>query len=94
MAMMMTGRVLLVCALCVLWCGVGRCQEELLVSQSDAPGEIEGDRGQPQGSSGFKTPEPHAQGSEISVRDVQQKQDPSPLLLLLLVVAAAVVVAA
>ncbi|EAN81602.1 mucin-associated surface protein (MASP), putative, partial [Trypanosoma cruzi] len=23
MAMMMTGRVLLVCALCVLWCGVG-----------------------------------------------------------------------
>ncbi|PBJ74936.1 mucin-associated surface protein [Trypanosoma cruzi cruzi] len=79
MAMMMTGRVLLVCALCVLWCGVGRCQEELLVSQSDAPGEIEGDRGQPQGSSGFKTPEPHAQGSEISVRDVQQKQDPSPL---------------
>ncbi|PBJ68720.1 mucin-associated surface protein [Trypanosoma cruzi cruzi] len=29
MAMMMTGRVLLVCALCVLWCGVGgRCDEE------------------------------------------------------------------
>ncbi|PBJ68748.1 mucin-associated surface protein [Trypanosoma cruzi cruzi] len=29
MAMMMTGRVLLVCALCVLWCGTpgGRCQE-------------------------------------------------------------------
>ncbi|KAF8282062.1 Mucin-associated surface protein (MASP), subgroup S136 [Trypanosoma cruzi] len=28
MAMMMTGRVLLVCALCVLWCGVcGRCEE-------------------------------------------------------------------
>ncbi|KAF8288431.1 Mucin-associated surface protein (MASP), putative, partial [Trypanosoma cruzi] len=23
MAMMMTGRVLLVCALCVLWCGAG-----------------------------------------------------------------------
>ncbi|KAF8286827.1 Mucin-associated surface protein (MASP), subgroup S082 [Trypanosoma cruzi] len=30
MAMMMTGRVLLVCALCVLWCGVGgRCGEEV-----------------------------------------------------------------
>ncbi|ESS62683.1 mucin-associated surface protein (MASP) [Trypanosoma cruzi Dm28c] len=29
MAMMMTGRVLLVCALCVLWCGAGgRCDEE------------------------------------------------------------------
>ncbi|KAF5216425.1 Mucin-associated surface protein (MASP), subgroup S030 [Trypanosoma cruzi] len=29
MAMMMTGRVLLVCALCVLWCGAGgRCEEE------------------------------------------------------------------
>ncbi|EAN98634.1 Mucin-associated surface protein (MASP) [Trypanosoma cruzi] len=29
MAMMMTGRVLLVCALCVLWCGAGgRCAEE------------------------------------------------------------------
>ncbi|KAF5219262.1 Mucin-associated surface protein (MASP) subgroup S025 [Trypanosoma cruzi] len=30
MAMMMTGRVLLVCALCVLWCGTsgGRCDEE------------------------------------------------------------------
>ncbi|EAN99555.1 Mucin-associated surface protein (MASP) [Trypanosoma cruzi] len=29
MAMMMAGRVLLVCALCVLWCGAGgRCEEE------------------------------------------------------------------
>ncbi|KAF8278365.1 Mucin-associated surface protein (MASP), subgroup S002 [Trypanosoma cruzi] len=29
MAMMMTGRVLLVCALCVLWCGAsGRCDDE------------------------------------------------------------------
>ncbi|KAF8288523.1 Mucin-associated surface protein (MASP), subgroup S004 [Trypanosoma cruzi] len=32
MAMMMTGRVLLVCALCVLWCGAGgRCDEALPV---------------------------------------------------------------
>ncbi|EAN99820.1 Mucin-associated surface protein (MASP) [Trypanosoma cruzi] len=31
MAMMMTGRVLLVCALCVLWCGAGgRCEEEVV----------------------------------------------------------------
>ncbi|EAN96000.1 Mucin-associated surface protein (MASP) [Trypanosoma cruzi] len=78
MAMMMTGRVLLVCALCVLWCGAGRCQEALLVSQSEVPGAIEGDGGQPRGSSGFKMPESHAPGSEASVREVQQEQDPSP----------------
>ncbi|KAF5213873.1 Mucin-associated surface protein (MASP) subgroup S010 [Trypanosoma cruzi] len=80
MAMMMTGRVLLVCALCVLWCGAcgGRCQEVLLVSQSDVPGEIEGERGHSQGSSGFKTPDSHTPDSETSVRDVQQEQDPSP----------------
>ncbi|RNF00682.1 putative mucin-associated surface protein (MASP) [Trypanosoma cruzi] len=35
MAMMMTGRVLLVCALCVLWCGVcGRCDEDELPQAS------------------------------------------------------------
>ncbi|RNC52725.1 mucin-associated surface protein (MASP), partial [Trypanosoma cruzi] len=79
MAMMMTGRVLLVFALCVLWCGAGgRCQEVLLVSQSDVSGEIEGDRGHSQGSSGFKTPESHKPDSETPVRDVQQGQDPSP----------------
>ncbi|KAF8298343.1 Mucin-associated surface protein (MASP), putative, partial [Trypanosoma cruzi] len=35
MAMMMTGRVLLVCALCVLWCGAGGggCSEAPQVSQ-------------------------------------------------------------
>ncbi|KAF8303711.1 Mucin-associated surface protein (MASP), subgroup S037 [Trypanosoma cruzi] len=37
MAMMMTGRVLLVCALCVLWCGVGgRCDEDKAGSGIDA----------------------------------------------------------
>ncbi|EKF30334.1 mucin-associated surface protein (MASP), putative [Trypanosoma cruzi marinkellei] len=35
MAMMMTGRVLLVCALCVLWCGAGcRCEEDAIPSAS------------------------------------------------------------
>ncbi|ESS60192.1 mucin-associated surface protein (MASP) [Trypanosoma cruzi Dm28c] len=48
MAMMMTGRVLLVCALCVLWCGTsGRCddakQKELLDQRSVSPlgGEVQ-----------------------------------------------------
>ncbi|KAF8303508.1 Mucin-associated surface protein (MASP), subgroup S002 [Trypanosoma cruzi] len=37
MAMMMTGRVLLVCALCVLWCGAGgRCKGETAVLGSRA----------------------------------------------------------
>ncbi|EAN85310.1 Mucin-associated surface protein (MASP) [Trypanosoma cruzi] len=45
MAMMMTGRVLLVCALCVLWCsaGGGRCGEEIAkdpVGANDAPGNL------------------------------------------------------
>ncbi|ESS62023.1 mucin-associated surface protein (MASP) [Trypanosoma cruzi Dm28c] len=39
MAMMMTGRVLLVCALCVLWCGAcgGGCSETSQVSQDITP---------------------------------------------------------
>ncbi|EKG06672.1 mucin-associated surface protein (MASP), putative [Trypanosoma cruzi] len=40
MAMMMTGRVLLVCALCVLWCGAGgRCEgeAEVLGSRGELP---------------------------------------------------------
>ncbi|EAN94876.1 Mucin-associated surface protein (MASP) [Trypanosoma cruzi] len=41
---MMTGRVLLVCALCVLWCGAGgRCDEEIAkdpVGPSGAPGNL------------------------------------------------------
>ncbi|ESS63083.1 mucin-associated surface protein (MASP) [Trypanosoma cruzi Dm28c] len=39
MAMMMTGRVLLVCALCVLWCGAGgRCGEGLVESRAGVSG--------------------------------------------------------
>ncbi|RNC32883.1 mucin-associated surface protein (MASP), partial [Trypanosoma cruzi] len=38
MAMMMTGRVLLVCALCVLWCGAGgRCDEEKRAGLGSGP---------------------------------------------------------
>ncbi|EKF27298.1 mucin-associated surface protein (MASP), putative [Trypanosoma cruzi marinkellei] len=36
MAMMMTGRVLLVCALCVLWCGAGCLCEEMVTTTSDS----------------------------------------------------------
>ncbi|KAF8304278.1 Mucin-associated surface protein (MASP), subgroup S008 [Trypanosoma cruzi] len=37
MAMMMTGRVLLVCALCVLWCGAGcRCEDLVTISSEPA----------------------------------------------------------
>ncbi|EKF99896.1 mucin-associated surface protein (MASP), putative [Trypanosoma cruzi] len=40
MAMMMTGRVLLVCALCVLWCGAGgRCDE--VVVETPAGGAVD-----------------------------------------------------
>ncbi|PWV15915.1 Mucin-associated surface protein (MASP) [Trypanosoma cruzi] len=39
MAMMMTGRVLLVCALCVLWCGAGGiCEEQVKVVDGGARG--------------------------------------------------------
>ncbi|PBJ80559.1 mucin-associated surface protein [Trypanosoma cruzi cruzi] len=40
MAMVMTGRVLLVCALCVLWCGTsgGRCDEEKETTPANLPG--------------------------------------------------------
>ncbi|KAF8306632.1 hypothetical protein TcBrA4_0021890 [Trypanosoma cruzi] len=42
MAMMMTGRVLLVCALCVLWCVVGgRCDEVVVGSAGGAVDESE-----------------------------------------------------
>ncbi|RNC53962.1 mucin-associated surface protein (MASP), partial [Trypanosoma cruzi] len=37
MAMMMTGRVLLVCALCVLWCGAGGVCTDEVVPVDDAP---------------------------------------------------------
>ncbi|RNC41817.1 mucin-associated surface protein (MASP), partial [Trypanosoma cruzi] len=40
---MMTGRVLLVCALCVLWCGAGgRCDEEMEAAAGGAGGGIAG----------------------------------------------------
>ncbi|EKF28835.1 hypothetical protein MOQ_007403, partial [Trypanosoma cruzi marinkellei] len=42
MAMMMTGRVLLVCALCVLWCGAGGggCSETSSVPENGKPREV------------------------------------------------------
>ncbi|KAF8303869.1 Mucin-associated surface protein (MASP), subgroup S013 [Trypanosoma cruzi] len=48
MTMMMTGRVLLVCALCVLWCGTsgGRCDVEV-VPVGDSPANSESGSGAP-----------------------------------------------
>ncbi|EKF29375.1 mucin-associated surface protein (MASP), putative [Trypanosoma cruzi marinkellei] len=57
MAMMMTGRVLLVCALCVLWCGIagGRCDETTAGSGS-------GGGGTPTKSEQIETPPQGPQG--------------------------------
>ncbi|KAF8277368.1 Mucin-associated surface protein (MASP), subgroup S019 [Trypanosoma cruzi] len=58
MAMMMTGRVLLVCALCVLWCGAGgRCDEEETAgrgSGADLPLESKGFVTSPESSKGLQ----------------------------------------
>ncbi|KAF5218117.1 Mucin-associated surface protein (MASP) subgroup S030 [Trypanosoma cruzi] len=66
MAMMMTGRVLLVCALCVLWCGTpgGRCAEEkadeFLVTEPG--GSLSGGEGPPKQSKN-SSPVPGSLGS-------------------------------
>ncbi|KAF8286487.1 Mucin-associated surface protein (MASP), putative, partial [Trypanosoma cruzi] len=59
MAMMMTGRVLLVCALCVLWCGDGgRCDEGEGTAVSGigggSPPESKGVVKSPEGPQGLK----------------------------------------
>ncbi|KAF5216340.1 Mucin-associated surface protein (MASP) subgroup S017 [Trypanosoma cruzi] len=54
--MMMTGRVLLVCALCVLWCGGGGCAE------NDAETAALGSGGLPPKSTQLETPPQDSQG--------------------------------
>ncbi|KAF8303621.1 Mucin-associated surface protein (MASP), subgroup S002 [Trypanosoma cruzi] len=73
MAMMMTGRVLLVCGLCVLWCGVcgGLADEETAGSGSGA--EL------PLGSKGLKTSPQDPQGSQNRAPGGKENITPVPI---------------
>ncbi|EKG06848.1 mucin-associated surface protein (MASP), putative, partial [Trypanosoma cruzi] len=70
MAMMMTGRVLLVCALCVLWCGAGgRCDEGLVEIPAGGKGAL--------GSTGTSVPGPGVSVLRIDVPNVNQSKETS-----------------
>ncbi|EAN94914.1 Mucin-associated surface protein (MASP) [Trypanosoma cruzi] len=74
MAMMMTGRVLLVCALCVLWCGAGgRCDEERTAARGS------GDESLPE-SRGIGTPREETQELQVGspVIKVEVPRESSP----------------
>ncbi|EAN89889.1 Mucin-associated surface protein (MASP) [Trypanosoma cruzi] len=72
MAMMMTGRVLLVCALCVLWCGAGgRCDEE-------GPAVPAGGAGPPPGSKELGTLPQDTQELKVGSQDIKVKVPPAP----------------
>ncbi|PWV17672.1 Mucin-associated surface protein (MASP) [Trypanosoma cruzi] len=72
MAMMMTGRVLLVCALCVLWCSAGcRCdEEEDTALVGDLPANSESGSGGPEKDTDHTVPggaeNPSAQQSQLN----------------------------
>ncbi|KAF8292154.1 Mucin-associated surface protein (MASP), subgroup S080 [Trypanosoma cruzi] len=75
MALMMTGRVLLLCALCVLWCGAG-CgvfadQDEELSTESPGGRSSGGD---PLETKELENPVPHGADSEIQSPVVEQPQ--------------------
>ncbi|EAN87348.1 Mucin-associated surface protein (MASP) [Trypanosoma cruzi] len=70
MAMMMAGRVLLVCALCVLWCGVGgRCDEVADSGVAAGKGNGGSSAVEPAGNS---EPVPDASDLRIDVLNVNQ----------------------
>ncbi|KAF8286909.1 Mucin-associated surface protein (MASP), subgroup S030 [Trypanosoma cruzi] len=70
MAMMMTGRVLLVCALCVLWCGAGgRCDEGLVEIPAGGKGAL--------GSTGTSVPGPGVSVLRIDVPNVNESKETS-----------------
>ncbi|KAF5219409.1 Mucin-associated surface protein (MASP) subgroup S079 [Trypanosoma cruzi] len=70
MAMMMTGRVLLVCALCVLWCGAGgRCDEE-------GPALPAGGGVPPPGSKELGTLPQDTQELKVRAKDIKVKVPP------------------
>ncbi|KAF5214970.1 Mucin-associated surface protein (MASP) subgroup S002 [Trypanosoma cruzi] len=76
MAMMMTGRVLLVCAFCVLWCGAGgRCKGETAVLGSRAelpPAPLETSQKGPQE---LQSGEPGAKGTVSLISSPPQDED-------------------
>ncbi|EAN98814.1 Mucin-associated surface protein (MASP) [Trypanosoma cruzi] len=77
--MMMTGRVLLVCALCVLWCGAGGgCEEVPGVSPSGVSGGIERERGDSEDSLRSEPPGAKKLAPETPPPKVQQQEVISP----------------
>ncbi|EKF98348.1 mucin-associated surface protein (MASP), putative, partial [Trypanosoma cruzi] len=81
MAMMMTGRVLLVCALCVLWCGAGgRCAEEM--AGHDVQRDVSASGTPPLGSKELVTSPQETQELKVGPTDVNVKvpSAPSPSL--------------
>ncbi|EAN96054.1 Mucin-associated surface protein (MASP) [Trypanosoma cruzi] len=71
MAMMMTGRVLLVCALCVLWCGAGGgFADEEKAAGSESGGEL------PPASNPVVTPPVGSQGLQNGVTVVTEEVSP------------------
>ncbi|KAF8303877.1 Mucin-associated surface protein (MASP), putative, partial [Trypanosoma cruzi] len=71
MAMMMTGRVLLVCALCVLCCGAGgRCDGEETAARGSGDGP-------PPESQELGTPRQETQDLKVGPTDVNGKVPPT-----------------
>ncbi|EKF27283.1 mucin-associated surface protein (MASP), putative, partial [Trypanosoma cruzi marinkellei] len=81
MAMMMTGRVLLVCALCVLWCGVGCggvCEEAPADFLSGGSGGLGREGVDSQHSARPEAPGAHTPGPKTTLPEVQEKVLSSP----------------
>ncbi|EAN98912.1 Mucin-associated surface protein (MASP) [Trypanosoma cruzi] len=73
MAMMMTGRVLLVCALCVLWCGAGgRCEAGVGVGAQQDGGKS------PPESKGLETSSQGTQDLKGGAADAKENSPPLP----------------
>ncbi|EAO00135.1 Mucin-associated surface protein (MASP) [Trypanosoma cruzi] len=68
MAMMMTGRVLLVCALCVLWCGVWLCDAAVVGSAAGGAG------GESAGKGAVETTETSAPGPDTSDSSIDESK--------------------
>ncbi|EKG02392.1 mucin-associated surface protein (MASP), putative [Trypanosoma cruzi] len=77
MAMMMTGRVLLVCALCVLWCGPGgKCAEEK--AGHDVQRDVSASGTPLLGSKELVTPRQETQELKVGPTDVNVKVPSAP----------------
>ncbi|EAN99850.1 Mucin-associated surface protein (MASP) [Trypanosoma cruzi] len=74
---MMTGRVLLVCALCVLWCGAGgRCEKVVVGSAAGGGGDVSGGKGAVKNTD-TSTSGPDTSDSSIDVSKVNQATEKS-----------------